>query len=168
MPNTPQHAAGIRIEPIPSLPCATGTRPAATAAAEPPDDPPGVRLRSHGLWVMPKLESVAPKTPSSGTPGEADDERPGGAQPLHDGVVARAAASAEVAADPCRHRLAGDRHVVLDRDRDAGQRQRPEVGPRGHLRRLVGDGPRAHHLERAEPTVVRDDRADAGGHRVHR
>ena len=35
-PTSPQHAAGIRIEPPPSLPCARATNPAATAAAEPP------------------------------------------------------------------------------------------------------------------------------------
>ena len=67
MPTSPQQAAGMRIDPIPSLPCATGTMPAATLAALPPDEPPGVRARSHGLWVTPNTESVAPKTHSSGT-----------------------------------------------------------------------------------------------------
>ncbi len=43
MPTSPQQAAGIRIEPPPSDAPAAGTRPAATAAAEPPDEPPGVR-----------------------------------------------------------------------------------------------------------------------------
>ena len=32
----------------------SGERPAATAAALPPDEPPGVRARSHGLLVRPK------------------------------------------------------------------------------------------------------------------
>ena len=45
--------AGIRIEPPPSLPVAMGTRPPATAAAEPPDDPPGVRDGSQGFRVVP-------------------------------------------------------------------------------------------------------------------
>ena len=48
-PKRPQQDAGIRIEPPPSLPCATGTMPAATAAAEPPLEPPGVRARFHGI-----------------------------------------------------------------------------------------------------------------------
>ncbi len=48
-PNSPQAAAGMRMEPPPSLAPATGTMPAATAAAEPPDEPPGVRVGSHGL-----------------------------------------------------------------------------------------------------------------------
>ena len=67
-PTSPQHAAGIRIEPPPSDPVAHGTIPEATAAAEPPEDPPGVRLGSHGLRVMP-LASVAVqgKIVSSGT-----------------------------------------------------------------------------------------------------
>lgn len=41
-PNRPQHDAGIRIEPPPSDACASGTMPAATAAAAPPLEPPGV------------------------------------------------------------------------------------------------------------------------------
>ncbi|GAA0977065.1 hypothetical protein GCM10009562_21170 [Nocardioides aquaticus] len=48
-PTRPQQEAGIRIDPPPSDPCATGTRPAATAAAAPPDDPPAIRVRSHGV-----------------------------------------------------------------------------------------------------------------------
>jgi hypothetical protein len=39
-PTSPQKAAGMRIEPAPSLPTATGIMPAATAAAEPPEEPP--------------------------------------------------------------------------------------------------------------------------------
>src|SRR5690606_40195532 len=45
----PHLAAGSRTEPPPSLPWATGTRPAATAAAAPPLDPPVEREVSHGL-----------------------------------------------------------------------------------------------------------------------
>ena len=39
-PTRPQQAAGIRIEPPPSLACAIGRAPAATSAADPPDDAP--------------------------------------------------------------------------------------------------------------------------------
>ena len=50
-PTSPQQAAGIRIEPPPSLPCAIGTIPAATAAAEPPLEPPGRAVeRPTGCW----------------------------------------------------------------------------------------------------------------------
>ena len=52
-PNTPQHDAGIRIEPPPSLACAIGSSRAATAAADPPDDPPLVSVRFQGLAVAP-------------------------------------------------------------------------------------------------------------------
>src|SRR5690625_3123630 len=66
-PKTPQHAAGIRIEPPPSLAPASGTIPAATAAAAPPDDPPGVRPRFHGLRVAPNAAgSVIGFAPNSG------------------------------------------------------------------------------------------------------
>ena len=47
-------AAGIRTLPAPSEPIAAATSPAATAAALPPDDPPGVWSRDHGLRVWPK------------------------------------------------------------------------------------------------------------------
>ncbi len=53
MPVTPQKAAGWRIEPPVSLPSASAQKPAATAAAEPPEDPPGTRVTSHGLCVGP-------------------------------------------------------------------------------------------------------------------
>ena len=41
------------MEPPPSPPVARGTTPAATNAAEPPLEPPGVRETSQGLRVMP-------------------------------------------------------------------------------------------------------------------
>ena len=41
------------MEPPPSPPLAMGSRPPATAAADPPDDPPGVRSGFHGLRVVP-------------------------------------------------------------------------------------------------------------------
>ena len=68
MPTSPQAAAGIRIDPPPSDAVAAGTSPAATAAAEPPDEPPGVRVASQGLRVMPFASvAVHGKIVSSGT-----------------------------------------------------------------------------------------------------
>ncbi len=68
IPTRPQHAAGIRIDPPPSDPVAHGTMPAATAAAEPPEEPPGVRAGSHGLRVTPFAAlAVHGKIISSGT-----------------------------------------------------------------------------------------------------
>ena len=45
----------------------SGAKPAATAAAVPPDDPPLVFVVSHGLRVMPVIgEFVSPLHPNSG------------------------------------------------------------------------------------------------------
>jgi hypothetical protein len=52
-PKIPQNPAGMRTDPPPSEPVAAPTIPAATAAAEPPDEPPGVWSRCHGLRVAP-------------------------------------------------------------------------------------------------------------------
>ena len=49
----PQSEAGWRIEPPVSVPSAAGARPPATAAAEPPEEPPGTRPRSHGFSTGP-------------------------------------------------------------------------------------------------------------------
>ena len=51
--NSPVSDPGIRTEPPPSVPSANGVTPAATLAAAPALDPPGVFDRSHGLRVMP-------------------------------------------------------------------------------------------------------------------
>ena len=65
-PNSPHWAAGMRIDPPPSVACAIGTMPAATAAAAPPDEPPAVRPGSHGLRVGPVAsDSVEMLMPSS-------------------------------------------------------------------------------------------------------
>src|SRR5258708_29489330 len=67
MPKSPQQDAGVRIEPPPSLAWAAGTIPAATAAAAPPEDPPGVRDRSQGLRQTPRnSDSVLRHRPNSG------------------------------------------------------------------------------------------------------
>jgi hypothetical protein len=50
---TPQNAAGSRIDPPVSEPSAIGTMPAATAAAEPEDEPPVIRSGSQGLRHRP-------------------------------------------------------------------------------------------------------------------
>src|SRR6185503_15964663 len=55
-PETPASAAGWRIEPPVSVPVAAGVMRAATAAAEPPDEPPGTRCKSQGLRTGPQCE----------------------------------------------------------------------------------------------------------------
>src|SRR5262249_31324019 len=55
-PTTPHSAAGCRTEPPLSVPSAHTASPAATAAADPPEDPPGTVSRFHGLWTGPYAE----------------------------------------------------------------------------------------------------------------
>ena len=67
MPKMPVNAHGMRIEPPPSVPTASGPMPAATAAAAPPEEPPGVFALFQGLRVMPVSGlSVTPFQPNSG------------------------------------------------------------------------------------------------------
>ena len=67
-PTRPQAAAGIRIEPAPSVASAAAQSPAATAVPEPPLEPPLVRAGSHGLQVAPNAsDSVIGSASSSGT-----------------------------------------------------------------------------------------------------
>ena len=79
-PTIPQSAAGWRIEPPVSVPSAHGAEPAATAAALPPLEPPGTRVRSQGFSTGPKAEfsfdePIANSSwlvlPSSGAPAAA-------------------------------------------------------------------------------------------------
>lgn len=66
-PTTPQRLAGMRREPPRSLPLASGARPHASATAEPPEDPPAERARSHGLRVAPnRALTVFGPAPNSG------------------------------------------------------------------------------------------------------
>jgi hypothetical protein len=66
-PVSPVADAGIRIEPPPSDPVASGTRPAASAAADPPDEPPAERSNDQGLRVAPNTSlTVSAFQPNSG------------------------------------------------------------------------------------------------------
>ena len=66
-PTSPQQLAGMRIDPPPSLAWATATIPLATAAADPPLDPPGVRVGVPRVVRGPVgLGSVVGTSPSSG------------------------------------------------------------------------------------------------------
>jgi hypothetical protein len=52
-PTTPQQAAGRRTDPPVSVPIAISTSPAATAAADPLDEPPTMRPGHCGLTGVP-------------------------------------------------------------------------------------------------------------------
>ena len=162
-PTSPQQAAGIRIEPPPSEAPAAGTSPAATAAAEPPEEPPGVRVRSHGLRVTPSASlAVHGNSISSGTR----------VIPIGIAPAARSRRSASASA-VCG--CAGDleprvvawppkRHVVLDRDRHAGQRpralHRPAVDLRRGRQRLVRERLAERVQTRVEPLDPRQRQLD--------
>ena len=67
----------MRIEPPPSLACATGNTPAAIAAEEPPDEPPELCARFQGLRVAPnRRDSVVAVWPNSGEVSLAKMFRP--------------------------------------------------------------------------------------------
>ena len=143
-PNSPQHAAGMRIEPAPSVASAAAASPAATAVAEPPLDPPDVRAG------IPRVEGRAERERLGRRERLqlrhvrlAEHHRAGVAQPAHDlRVLRRRTAVGERAV---RRDLARDVGVVLDRDRDAVERRRvvaaAPVGRVGGGQRLVGE----HH-----------------------
>ena len=50
---TPVKAAGCLIEPPVSVPVAAGTKHAATAEAEPPEEPPGDKSKFQGFFTGP-------------------------------------------------------------------------------------------------------------------
>src|SRR5689334_2094798 len=52
-PTTPQHAAGMRIDPPVSVPVAASASPSTKAAAEPPDEPPAVSEGDRGFGTTP-------------------------------------------------------------------------------------------------------------------
>ena len=66
-PTRPQNAAGMRIDPPPSVPVASGAMPAASAAPLPPLEPPGDQSRAHGSRVSPNSRfDVNPSKANSG------------------------------------------------------------------------------------------------------
>ena len=90
MPNTPVNAAGMRIEPAPSVPMCRWPRLSSAAAAAPPDEPPGVRSSFHGLRVMPVSGECVRADPAElGQRGLAEDDRAVLAQARDRGRVLR-------------------------------------------------------------------------------
>jgi len=62
-PVTPQNAAGVKIDPLVSEPNANGTNPAATAAADPDDEPPLQCERLHGFNPGPDTDAAGNRYP---------------------------------------------------------------------------------------------------------
>ena len=161
-PKSPQHDAGMRIEPPPSVACAAGTSPAASAAAAPPLEPPGVRSVFHGFRVAPlSSDSVNATVPNSGvfvlptmTKPASRIRRTTARVEVRDvvGVGARGVGRA----DP------GGRGEVLDADRDAAKRslgRRRVASMPGGLERLVGDDGDEGVEGRIEPLDALERRA---------
>ena len=125
-PTTSQAADGRRIEQPVSVPSASSHSPAASAAAEPDDEPPVVRPGCAGLPARPVPLALAEDAPGElGQVRLADDDRAGVDEALHGlGVPLRDVVRVETGsvgrADP------GRVEEVLDRERPA--RKRPGAG----------------------------------------
>ena len=102
MPLSPQHDEGMRIDPPPSDPVASGTMPDAMAAAAPPDEPPGLWSRFHGLRVGPKVTlSVSAFQPSSGVLVLPTTTHPAARRRATRGESVTAAGPPAKTAEPC-------------------------------------------------------------------
>ena len=133
-----------------SVPIAQGASRPATVAAEPPDEPPGTRSRSHGLSTGPKPEfSFDEPIANSSMFVLPSTLRPGLGELSNRGRrVWRLVALEDPRARGRRHTLGAE--DVLDRDRDACQRARspfsaarlaaPEIGVQLIARRRLGPG----------------------------
>src|SRR4051794_26461499 len=142
-PTKPVQAAGMRIEPPPSLAAATGMIRAATAAAAPPEDPPGVRSRSHGLRVGPNSSaSVTPFEPNSGVVVFREDLQPGIAPPLDDHAGLPGGTAGQRAASRGRRNSLDVLVEVLEQERHPGERAGERTGrlPIGVLVEAQTDG----------------------------
>jgi len=101
IPERPQQAEGIRMEPPPSEPVASGTMPAARAAADPPDDPPGPLDGSNGFMEGPKTALVVfPIQPNSGVLVLPTTTQPAALMRATKGSSAVAGGSSACNADP--------------------------------------------------------------------
>ena len=161
----PHSAAGWRIEPPVSVPIAHGALPAATAAALPPELPPGTRLASHGFVRRAVGGVLRRRAHRELVLVRLGEQRcAGGGQALDGGRrVGRAVALEDPRAGLARDALRAEQ--VLDRDGDAGERSvaglRSGVGDPGEGVVLVGGGAGAVAVPQLGGVEVA--RADARG-----
>ena len=120
IPATPHSAAGMRMEPAVSVPTATSAEPTATATADPPLEPPGLRAGSAGLpvpgvvtptvsgWVAVLPTMTAPAARSAATSGAsaAAGAESVSSQPARVGSPATSTESLTATGMPC----SGPRH----------------------------------------------------------
>ena len=127
------------MEPLVSVPTATGARPAATAAAEPELEPDGLRPAPCGFTVWPP--SVLQPLLDCGERMLAHSDRL--ALPAITAPAARSRATRKASPDsasaragePAVRRQPGGRDVVLDQHRDA--LERAARGPAGRVASLA-------------------------------
>ena len=162
-PTRPQADTGMRIEPPPSLAVPTGTRRPATAAADPPLEPPHVRPESQGLWQGPYISgSVAANRPSSSMLDLPTGIKPAAFNRLISGWSLWRAVRPP--GSGCRQgRRPGTVLVVLHQQRDAGEGQ----GVVDLSRSLEGQLETIAH-DRVEHRVVQLDAVDSGLYELDR
>ena len=158
----------MRIEPPASVPSASGSRPSATAAALPPDEPPALQPRVERIAGRPEQRVVAGAAePHHRRVGLADEDRAGLLDPLGEGAVPVGDVVLERADAAEGRRPAGlEVEQVLDRRRHAMERpERVAAHHRvlGALRLL----PRALGVEEDQRVEARVALLDPGERRVH-
>ena len=157
MPYDPHHDDGFLIDPPPSEPCEIGHSPATNADAAPPEDPPQVRSRSHGLRPGGYAGgSLTLSGPNSGATVLPRITKPARADLRDDRVVAVGDA---VAPRRGAVRRADARRVVqvLDRDRDTVERGQVGALTEGLLRDPSG----VERIVRGDRQIRAEPRIDA-------
>ena len=136
----------MRIEPAPSVPRCRTPRLSSAAAAAPPDEPPVVRSWCHGLRVMPVSgEWQTPIQPHSGSVVLPRNTAPCSRRRATAGASAGAGVSL-VVSEPLRDGKSGDVDVVLDRRRQAVERDRA-AHPSSSALRTRAPGQRAIRID---------------------
>ena len=154
-------AAGWRIDPPVSVPLAAGARRAATAAAEPPEEPPGTRAGIPGVADRAEETRLVRRAHRELVHvGLAEQHRARRPPPLDHGRVVWRDEVAEHARPAGREDAVGAEDVLV-RDRHAGQRpalaaRKARIGlARIRERALGGDGHEGVQT-RAEPLDTRE------------
>jgi hypothetical protein len=160
VPVMPVNAAGSRIEPPVSVAVAAGAMRAATAALEPPEEPPGTAPLSQGLSTLPKaLFSLDEPIANSSQLSLPRQTMPACFRLVDHGGVERAHVARQHLAAGGAGPLAGDEDVLV-RDRHAEQgtglaARAPSVGGAGQIERDLGP-----HVEKGIQVAVRSMRAE--------
>ena len=144
----PHSDDGTRIEPLVSEPSASGTKPPPTAAPEPPEEPPVMRVEIVRIVRGAVVDVLAGEIVGIFAHVERADEHGAGRfQPLDQRRVACRRRQLAIDLGTGKRRQAGDVEQILHRERYAGER--PELfalrlrrieRTRTRERALLGDG----------------------------